>query len=76
MLACNVFLFVPHANGQLPRPCSGVLAQEAAGTLVLFNLQKASISRSKRPEAVWGLCDGKRSVAEIAHSISQGDQQD
>lgn len=60
-----------------PRPRSGVLAQEAAGTLVLFNLQKGEyFSLEGVGEAVWGLCDGKRSVAEIAHSISQEYQQD
>jgi len=61
---------IAHENH--PRRREQIIAQQAAGTVILLNLMDGQYySLNDVGGRVWELCDGMRSVAEVASIISQ-----
>lgn len=53
-----------------PRPCDGVLAQEAHGTTVLLRLADGGYYALDDVGAfIWSLCDGSRSMDDLVSAV-------
>ncbi len=67
---------VPHGTADLatarPRSADGVLTVDVADELLLYAAhQQTATSLNRSARAIWELCDGKRTVLDIAEEIGR-----
>ena len=59
------------ALGTRFKPRDGIVKQEMSGSLLLFNMEDGQYyTLNDVGKRIWELCDGKRSLSEIANSLS------